>query len=242
MKPIIRCNASKRLTIFLLGLLITCSGSIAYSQVLDYSASTTEHWFDRKVGLENSGVLNGQRYKVEFRGETSDPFFGSGLTNGSVTYKKQRYHAPLLYDIFQDQLVIKHINLSGAVWFVQLDKSVVSDFVLGQHRFKNYNGVYYDVLFEGSEFSLVCKRAKLATVRNRIRNYIEDNQYYIIRSNVWQRFSNVSSLNRILKTKVEREKLRSYLSQEGIKKRSKDDKLLVKAAIFVNDLLRQSHP
>jgi hypothetical protein len=199
-----------------------------------------ENWFDQVIGIENTGILNGRRYKVEFHSGGSNPFFGSGESRGAVTYNGQTYSVPLLYDIYQDQVVVKHLTKSGAVWFVQLDKRIVTEFVLEGKRFKKYSDRYHQVVFESDRFSLVCKRAKISSVRNGIRNYLEDNQYFLLRPNTKTRFSSVSDFKKLLNQKADKEKFNAFISTENIKARTANDDDLNKVAQFVDNLLQKT--
>jgi len=97
------------------------------------SAPDVESWFDSVIGIANSGIIDGPEYKMEFVGYRSDPFLKADAVKGSVRYKGETFHVPLIYDIYKDELIIKHPRSSGNIWFVQLDKKLVGNFSL-EHR------------------------------------------------------------------------------------------------------------
>jgi hypothetical protein len=206
-----------------------------YCQPNDSTILSTLTWFDQTIGIENSGVVNGAEYKIARLGGSSTPFFESGESNGTVVYNNQRYNAVLLYDIFQDALVLKHFSKSGRVWLVELHKEMVEEFIISNRTFRKFDRGYHELLFEGRDFSVVARRSKAEKVQNGIFNYYETDQFFIVEHGNWKPLTGKSRFEKMLK-KADKPKLNSFLHEHHIKinKFRKED--LVQVAKFIESL------
>jgi hypothetical protein len=232
-------NLRTRVVVKLVSLLLVAYSTSAYSQDQAMTASDKKK-FDLITGIENSGVINGPQYKMQFRGASSNPFFGPGEVKGIVRYNEEVFYVTLLYDIYKDEIIVKHVNASAATWFIQLDKNLVQEFVIDGHMFKNFNGRFHDVLFEGDNLLLVSKRAKLDRARDQIINYFENDEFFIVDGTRWNRIANISTFEKILKSKEDKKQLRLFVKQNNIKVKKFRDEDLIRVATFVNELRTKS--
>jgi hypothetical protein len=143
-----------------------------------------------------SHLYNGSQYMDYDPVEDEDPYY---LTNdwstGSVTYNGVAYKdVPMLYDIWNDKLVIEHF--AGA--FIELIAAKVSHFSFQGRNFQRFlktqdsrrsiSDGFFEVLYEGKT-KVVAKRIK------RYNEYIETskiraefeskNHYYVVRNNTF---------------------------------------------------------
>jgi hypothetical protein len=199
--------------------------------------ATVETWFDSIVGTENSGIINGPQYKVELQGRRSNPFFGEGEVNGIVHFDGKLYSVPLIYDIYKDELVVKHLAQSGRAWFIQLDKKRVDEFVLSGRLFRNFDRGYHEVLFDGNNFVVLAKRTKTYEVRKSVFNYYEFDRTFIKSSNRWIASGRISTLLKIIPRGDEKE-AKAFFNKNKIHGRLAGEKLM-KAAAFVDELLNR---
>lgn len=196
-------------------------------------------WFDRTVGVENSGLINGIEYKMALVAPTSHPFVEKSEVNGVVIYKGQTYSGPLLYDIHLDEVIVKHLNASGRVWFVQLNKDWVDEFTIAGRRFVNLNGRFHEVLFEKDDLRIVARRSKFTRLNKGIFNYEVNDRYFIVDGENWRVFSGKAGISSIVSTKEDRKKVRSFISQNKIRVSRFDPQQLAKIGAFIYSLRKK---
>lgn len=227
----------------------------AYPQLQTYAALTVtdrnEIWFDRIVGLENSGLINGQEYAIPFRGATTHPFYQfTDGTRGWVVYNKSRFSdVGLLYDIFNDNLVLKYQRRDGFLSLIQLDKARIDSFNIYNHHFRKFDisdaaarlaPGFYDVLYDSKTLSLVARRTKETHIVSASRiDYDQADRYYFIDRGKWIRLGGRTSLSALLSTPEERKKLSAYIRANHIRIGKRRDEDLKKIASFCQSL-RQS--
>ncbi|MBV6646236.1 MAG: hypothetical protein KI790_12345, partial [Cyclobacteriaceae bacterium] len=122
-------------------------------------------WFDQQVGLQSNGLYRGAVYPMVLKSRFSHQFFESrSWSLGTIAVNANVYYnVPLILDLEQGLIIVKHPDLSRRDGIV-LDQSKVSWFSLRDHTFsklkvQNQTG-FFDVLFQGSHFDFVVKRRK----------------------------------------------------------------------------------
>ncbi len=128
-------------------------------------------WFDQTIGETNSGVYYGIEYREQYRGDKEQHkfFLKPNFVAGQVVYKQQPFFAiDLLYDVFDDELLVRHVGINGSP-IVQLIKSNVASFEIAGHYFVNLqtlvaqeapNSGFFEILFAGRSFTLYKKHLK----------------------------------------------------------------------------------
>lgn len=137
------------------------------------------NWFDNQVGIENTGLYNGIRYKELYRVKNGKhKFFESpNFIQGRIIYENQIYNdVQLKYDLFEDQVLINLQTKSGNSIFQLINKFVQSFtlnnkiFVnLSEHKVNNSSTSiqgFYQVSFHGTDLILYKKHSKY-----RIKHY-----------------------------------------------------------------------
>jgi hypothetical protein len=208
----------------------------AYSQSHAIPDTLNEIWFDKIIGIENSGIINGPEYKMELIGTSSHPFLDRRDVIGTVQYQHASYQVPLLYDIYKDEIIVKHFSASGRGWFVQLDKRRVQEFVIQGRRFRNFPDGFHEIIYECDQFLVVAKREVVDEVTRGLINYVKNDRYFIVESNRWKPLVNTGSFGSLLSAPAEKKELQSFVRQNKIKIRNFRNEDLAKVAGFVNSL------
>jgi hypothetical protein len=205
-----------------------------------------EIWFDKIVGPENSGLLNGREYFISFPGATSHPFFGSReVTNERLVFHSQLYlNVPLLYDIFNDEIILRHRDKRNQFTMVLLEKDRVESFTLYGHFFKRIElkGAsephlargFFDALFEGREISLVAKRRKTSYANVGKRDYREDSRYFFLKGTRWKELSGKKSFYAL--SPAHKEQILNFIKSQKIKVGRKNETELTKVARYCDTL------
>ncbi len=125
---------------FAFGLILVCALNMKAQQAdqKDYY-----NWFDDQVGIENTGIFNGIRYKELYRIKDGKHKFykSSEYQNADLWYDDQPYYdIPLKYDLFEDQLIISLETDTGSS-IIQLLKEEVTGFQLDNKRFVHLKGI-----------------------------------------------------------------------------------------------------
>lgn len=96
-------------------------------------------WFDEQVGIENTGLNNGIRYKELYRIKDGKHKFyrTSSFIKGDIIYDEQPYYnIDLKYDLFEDQIIINLQTKNGNSLF-QLIKDLISIITIDNKNFVN---------------------------------------------------------------------------------------------------------
>ncbi len=118
-------------------------------------------WFDNLVGTETLPIYNGVTYPLRIKARNGHQFFkDSKWQNGNVHYKGQWYFdIPLLYDIVDNQLIVKYQNHA-----ISADMSGVDNFIIGKNVFlkrtRQNQEEFYELLYKGDGINLLVKHRK----------------------------------------------------------------------------------
>lgn len=200
-----------------------------------------EIWFDHRVGIRNTGLVNGQEYHMPFQSTFTHPFFESRESSlGDVVCGHQLFkEIPLMYDVYQDQLVYKQMKANGLYDLIQLDRENIQEFSLMLHTFRKLmmpgaqrGEEFFDILFEGNNTSLVVKRKKTDKINESRRKleYVVADQPYLVRGGQWTMLNNKKSIYRM----AEKKSVRHFLKLNRIKVNQLKDKDLIKTAAFLD--------
>jgi hypothetical protein len=226
------------------------SSRVAFGQQLSASEPLVydqkEIWFDKLVGPENTGLLNGREYFISFPGASSHPFFGSReVTGEKLVFHSQLYvNVPLLYDIFNDEIILRHLDKRNQFTMIALDKDRVESFTLYGHFFKKIrlkgasephlaNG-FFDVLFAGDNISLIAKRRKTSYANVGKRDYQEDAGYFFMKGERWTPLGGKKSFYTL--SPAHKMQILNFIKSQKIKVGKKNEADLIKLANYCNAL------
>jgi hypothetical protein len=199
---------------------------------------------DEVFGIENSGLLCGPEYKLPFRGETTHPFFESQAGALSVICFKNNgacYNAPLIYDLYQKQIVVKYLRDDGLINLIQLDPQMIESLKIFNHNFRNFSvggtPELYDVLFEKDKSILLVKRAKVVEIESPSKvEFIIADEFVWGENGKWFRLLRASDFLQLAsKRNIERE-FNLFLKGQKVKLRKLSEQDILKIALFYSQI------
>lgn len=220
-----------------------------YAQSLPQPAvvAQKEIWFDERVGIANSGLINGQEYNIPLQGMRTHPFFGSReITYENLVIDGQRYgNVPIMYDIFSDIVVIRHRDKSGLFALIQLQDNL-SGFSLYGHTFRKISATdikgspqspqIFDVLMEGQTVILIAKRKKEIYMQDAKPEYRQEDLFYFL---IQGKLVPVTRKKDLLKTFDSQEaKIKDFIKTNNLDIRVEED--LIRLALFCDSLNKLS--
>ena len=215
---------------------------VAVCQTPLLESSHKEIWLDGLIGIENSGLVNGQEYQMAFQSVTSHPFFlQRDPIPGMVVYQSQRFeNVPILYDLYQNQVVIARRRSDGLFDLIQLDRNSVDSFRIAGHKFiRSGEGSdlrFYDLLFAGKRVTLLCNRTKVNQIKGQGNvEYVGSDRYYLSESG---RSKPVNSASALLDLTDRKKDLQRFIKDSHIKFRRLTDEPLIRTAEFLDTILK----
>ena len=192
---------------------------------------SAEVWFDKQVGLENSGLFNGHEYLFPFRGASTHPFFfAEGGSKGEVFYNHQWYpEIFLMYDLFTNEVILKH-QTNGLTKLMCFDQNDLDSFTLFDHHFLKINGQFYDVLFKGTDWALLATRKKSRQVISGSVEFEEELNYFIQQAQGLTLFSGKKTFMSLCPQHVD---LQDFINKNKIRLGQKNEKDLVLICQFI---------
>jgi hypothetical protein len=144
-------------------------------------------WFDGIVGVENSGLFDGLRYKEHYLTQNNNHkfFISQQFLKGNITYDNQPYYAiELKYDIYENDIIV---NLEG-----QSGKSILK---LNSDRIDNFtvNGItFHRIITKNSElngfYTVLYQNSNITSYKS----YRKSVKKYIYKKNVYYQFTDFS--------------------------------------------------
>ncbi len=168
----------------------------------DSTTLRLHEWVEKTAGIENTGLYQGPLYLMVSRSRYTHPFFETKLwQQGNVNIRDDYYfNVWMIYDIHSEQLIVKHPDPSRRDG-IQLEMSQVVSFNLGGHHFKKLpeldDQVFYNILFEGSHFSLVARRRKKEELDTQGSHFVDDSQKFLYFNSVLTPFRKKKDLEKI---------------------------------------------
>lgn len=209
-----------------------CQTSLAY----------TQKFYDQALQGQTF-LFNGPEYK-RFKGYSDDhPFFELNyFREGSVLYEEEQYDSiPLLYDVSIDELIISHINHSGRVVELQLNKNKVKQFLLDGRHFIHLSGDtlagehagsgFYNLLYEGKDTKMLMKRRVLQTesydsnLRNFKTSFSKKDRFFLYHKGVFHAVRSKRSVLKILSK--QRKALAQYIRKSDLNFRKQREQAIL---------------
>jgi len=152
------------------------------------------NWFDKQVGIENTGLYEGIVYKEQYRtiNENTQFYRSPDFLPGSVVYKGQPYANLLLkFNVYADELLLKvESHLGGNT--LQLFSDKVSEFTIDGVPFVHIFNVgadqdlsgFYEVSYQDPAITLLTRYSKKLFSRKDRRSvyyeFLEGKMDYIL--------------------------------------------------------------
>ncbi|WP_400081052.1 hypothetical protein [Winogradskyella sp. R77965] len=165
---------------------------------IDKDETQLYQWTDSIIGQKNTGIYNGFVYTEKHRmiNEKHKFFKDLNFVFGEVVYDDKPYTKVWMkYDIFEDQLILKH-SFSPTDPSIILDKSRIESFSLFGHQFNNLSfttqkGIsiegFFETLLKTDSLQLLKKYKKRIRSKtnenNRYYEFNDNNMYVLIKDN-----------------------------------------------------------
>ncbi|MGI9551490.1 MAG: hypothetical protein ACR2MT_09850 [Aurantibacter sp.] len=162
----------KKYLLPLIFLVLYCFSAVGQIEV---AQSSHYNWFDKLVGIENTGIYDGIAYVETQRtiNEKTKFFKSQDYLKGSIIYNGQpHFDLDMKYNIFGDQLLLKLEDRLGGIT-LQLFKDKISRFTIDGHRFmkivpensdEDMSG-FYEIVLQRENFDLLVKHIKREFIR-----------------------------------------------------------------------------
>lgn len=154
------------------------------SVVLFAQEKSTYVWFDKQIGLENTGLFNGIEFTETYNLLDKDHRFfeTEAFNSGSIRYDNQNYYdINLKYDLYRDQLIVRLESKNDGMNQIVLLNEKIESFKIGNTFFEkltnykvhnNLSQNFYEVLADNQAIKLYKKNHK------RLKKFIKNNAVY----------------------------------------------------------------
>lgn len=186
-------------------------GLLSKTQLADSSLVKAYKTYDLAIA-RNSFLFTGRNYNNKYKSIQGHQFFIEDYWEvGDICYKGQQFDSVyLLYEIFNDQVLVESFTTKGSMAPLKLHATDVSKFNLFGHTFvrlesDSTGGIvsgYYDVLFEGDSVTLYAKREKEIVKSNDIstvaETFIQKDKYFILKGGQYHQVKKKGSFLKVL--------------------------------------------
>ncbi|ACT95602.1 hypothetical protein [Dyadobacter fermentans] len=195
----------------------------------------------------SQNLYNGRQYFVyDARMEEHQFFEQRRWLNGMVIYDGQQFDSiPMLYDIFRDEVVIRHFNGDH----VLLQTVKIDSFVVDNHHFARLESGreinpqmrtgFYDIIYGGKSRTLVRRtktRQEKIVDKKVIAYYPEKNFYYVFKDG---RYHSVNSKKSALELFADHKReMRRVLRENKLKYRKNREMAIVKMVETYDNLAK----
>jgi len=213
------------------------------------SIHQNEVWFDNLVGFENSGIINGPEYFAPGQGLDTHPFYGTReLSYESIVFQGQPYgKVGLMYDIYNDIVILRHRDKHGIFVLIEMDKVDVDGFTLYGHQFEKLsvatsNGKiqspqFYDILVKGETLNLIAKRRKITRVIGSRPEYQNEEKFYFLINNQIFPINNRKNIYKAMSG--ENKRIKEFINKNKLNTKGEND--LISIARFCDTLNSLAH-
>jgi hypothetical protein len=196
------------------------------------------HLYDKAIS-SNSRLYNGEEYTYRFHNIKGHQFLDNEeFVKGNIVYDGLRYDSvELMYDIYQQKVVIKNFRPNGHAVKIGLIYEKIEGFSLGDRNFQyldpdslnpDITPGFYNILID-DEIAVAIYRSKYVIKTLGSNRYPEmfatNDHYYIVRDN---EFIRIRSKRRILKLFADQKKaLKKYCQKNQIFYKKDPEKALI---------------
>ena len=130
------------------------------------------NWFDDQVGIENTGLFNGLRYKEKYRTQDGNHKFyiSSEYKKGNIEYDGQKYYdIEMKYDIYEDQIIVNLPTKEGNSIIQLIDEKIENyniynmEFVrvADKNNSTNNKSGFYETIYQSNKLASYKKYKKV---------------------------------------------------------------------------------
>jgi hypothetical protein len=135
-------SRSGKITLLLIGSWLSCSFLLQAQSGIDPSLQEIREEAERRY-LPSDELMNGEKYNYAYRSDDGTPFLEiPGDPPASVQISGKRYvDQRITYDIFNQVMVLKYTDLSGARGSLVLQHERVGEVEIGAYRFRWFENI-----------------------------------------------------------------------------------------------------
>jgi hypothetical protein len=224
------------------------SGKLTLSQKADSALVKAINIYDREIG-RNSFLYTGRVYNDKYGNIKEHQYFAEDYWEQSeIVYDGHYFDSVyLMYDVYNDLLLLEHFNSKGMLSPITLHNPKISSFVIQGFSFvmlekDTISGKpkgFYNELFQGDRISFYALRRKEITKSNEINSvqeeFIEKDKFYFLLDEV---FYPIRKKGNILKVLADKKKeIKSFMRNNLLYYRQNPERVLVEVAQFYESLL-----
>ncbi len=221
---------------------------LTISQKADSALVKAIGLYDHTIG-RNSFLYTGRVYYDDYGGIRGHQFFMEDYwSQGEIVYDGQHFDSVfLMYDIYNDQLLLEHFNSGGILSPIMLYNPKVSSFSIQDHFFirieeDTVTGMresFYDELYTNDHLGIYALRRKQVSKSNRINDFyeefIERDRFYLKKGDVYHRIRRKKDILNVLSD--HKKELRKYLRSNLFLFRKNPENTLVAVAQYYESLV-----
>lgn len=232
---------------FLLWTLLMASSIFTASAqyALDANALTKApySWYDQKIDLQNSGLVNGEYAEIRRISKSSHQFYQSDSWSvGTIFFRGQLFDSVYMtYDVNRDLLLIRHPT--QYVFHNQAIKPIqqhISSFdIFGHHFVRMESGDlkgFYDELYIGKHLKLIAKRHKKSVVERSVE-YELDERLYFFYNGTYHQLKNKSSIIKVLSNY--KKEIKGFVRNQNLLIKRGHDQDCIKLIEFLDEKLTE---
>lgn len=226
------------LSFILTSSILTASGQYKLDE--NWIQNDPSSWYLSNSGLENNGILIGERADIKIVTRSSHQFFLTNQwTTGEITFRGIRYDSiHLLYDIYEDKVFIYHPT--GYIYHnepIEPIQSQVSEFNLSGHHFvrmnneKNNSSDFYEDLYDGESLDFLAFRYKKKEI-NRTVDFERADKHYFYYQDTFYPYRSRVSLYRLFPE--DKKTIRNFIRTNHLSVKPKNEGDCIKLMRFVD--------
>lgn len=223
------------------------SGTLSRSQKADSALVKAINIYDREIG-RNSFLYTGRVYDDKYGSIKGHQYFAEDYWDQSeIVYDGQFFDSVyLMYDIYNDLLLLEHFNSNGLLSPIKLYNPKISSFTIQGFRFvmlekDTISGKpkgFYNELFQGERIALYALRKKEITTSNDINSiqeiFTEKDKFYFQLDEVFYPIRRKGTILKVLADK--KKEIKSFMRSNLLYYRKNPEKVLVEVAQFYESL------
>ena len=223
---------------------------LSFSQLNDKRAYY--NWFDDQVGIENTALFNGIRYKELYRvnGDLHKFYKSPDFLIGDVIYQGQPYFdQQLKYDLYEDQIIVQLTSQSGSS-IMKLIKDQIDAFQIEGKQFYHLRDLevykskeiiddFYELMHEGKALRLFKKNKK---IQNKVLEkkvvyyqFRAKDEYYLLYEDVFYPVKSKSDFLKIFPNN--KKQINDYFASNKYLMKTDYDAFMLQAAVKVDAAL-----
>ncbi|WP_298262626.1 hypothetical protein [uncultured Lutibacter sp.] len=222
-----------------------------YCQNNELTKESSYKWFDKVIGVGNTGLYNGIQYERKFNPLHNDHeyYLSSEFLIGDIIYNGQPYYDILLkYDIYNDDLIVKLPSYTSFNIIKLIKQHVKSFSINNNNKFVNIKASnssvenvvgFYEVIFDDGNIKMYKKHQK-SLKKHLEKSYVYDafknkEEYFLFYNNTYYKIKSKRNFFKILPNL--KKNINSYYNSYYKLKREDYDVFLLNFSKYLSEIL-----